>query len=93
VRLWDTTTGKPHGLPVTGHTNAVLGVAFSPDGRLLDEENQAIWGFGVPAQKLTKLDAVEHTETLTSLGRRTQRPTLKPEHLAGFKGVSATATD
>ena len=35
VRLWDVATGQPHGAPLTGHTDAVLGVAFSPDGRLL----------------------------------------------------------
>jgi WD40 repeat protein len=28
-------TGQPHGQPLTGHTDAVYGVAFSPDGRLL----------------------------------------------------------
>jgi WD40 repeat protein len=32
VRLWDAATGKPVGDPLTGHTNSVLGVAFSPDG-------------------------------------------------------------
>ena len=35
VRLWDVATGQPHGPPLTGHTDAVSGVAFSPDGRLL----------------------------------------------------------
>jgi hypothetical protein len=35
VRLWDVATGQPHGPPLTGHTNAVRGVAFSPDGALL----------------------------------------------------------
>ncbi|HEV3289253.1 MAG TPA: hypothetical protein VG123_09680, partial [Streptosporangiaceae bacterium] len=33
--LWDVATGRPHGPPLTGHTGAVFGVAFSPDGRLL----------------------------------------------------------
>ena len=35
MRLWDTVTGKPHGPPLTGHTSAVNGVAFSPDGVLV----------------------------------------------------------
>jgi WD40 repeat protein len=33
VRLWDATTGRPIGQPLTGHTDAVNSVAFSPDGR------------------------------------------------------------
>jgi WD40 repeat protein len=35
VRVWDTTTGQPHGPPLTGHTDDVYGVAFSPDGHLV----------------------------------------------------------
>ena len=31
VRLWDRRTGKPRA-PLTGHTDAVYSVAFSPDG-------------------------------------------------------------
>ena len=34
ARLWDPATGK-NLRTLTGHTNAVMGVAFSPDGRLL----------------------------------------------------------
>jgi WD40 repeat protein len=32
VRVWNADTGQPLGAPLTGHTNAVRGVAFSPDG-------------------------------------------------------------
>jgi WD40 repeat protein len=35
VRLWNPDTGQPIGEPLTGHTGAVLGVTFSPDGHLL----------------------------------------------------------
>ena len=35
VRLWDPDTGQPLGAPLTGHTDAVLSVAFSPDGHRL----------------------------------------------------------
>jgi WD40 repeat protein len=34
IVLWNAATGRP-GLALTGHTNAVLSVAFSPDGKLL----------------------------------------------------------
>jgi hypothetical protein len=43
----------------------------------------------VPAHKLTKLDAVEHVETMIGLGKAYAKANLKPEHLAGFKGVRA----
>ena len=32
MRLWDAATGQPVGQPLTGHTDAVYSVAFSPDG-------------------------------------------------------------
>ena len=33
VRLWDADTGQPVGQPLTGHTDPVRSVAFSPDGK------------------------------------------------------------
>jgi hypothetical protein len=35
VQLWDVATRQPHGEPLIAHTNAVNGVAFSPDGQLM----------------------------------------------------------
>ena len=35
IRLWDVATRQPLGAPLTGHTNWVNSVAFSPDGKLL----------------------------------------------------------
>jgi hypothetical protein len=76
----------PGGLPNKLFTYARYNIKFD------DEEIKQYGVSDVPAQKLTKLDAVEHVETLISLGRAYAEANLKPEHLAGFKGVSATAT-
>jgi WD40 repeat protein len=35
VQLWDASTGKPIGRPLTGHTDPVDGVAFASDGRVI----------------------------------------------------------
>lgn len=35
IRLWDVSTGKEVGEPLTGHLSEVISVAFSPDGKLL----------------------------------------------------------
>ena len=47
VRLWDTTSQKPHGPPLQGHTDVVKGAVFSPDGRLLatasDDQSARLW--------------------------------------------------
>ena len=54
----------------------------------LDDESINQYGvFDVPAHQLTKLDAVKHVETLIRLGKAYAKAELKPEHLAGFKGV------
>ncbi|MEO3784101.1 DNA-directed RNA polymerase subunit alpha C-terminal domain-containing protein [Actinocorallia sp. B10E7] len=47
ARLWDTVTGEPVGVPLTGHTDKVWGVAFHPDGHLLatasSDDSARLW--------------------------------------------------
>ncbi len=35
IRLWDVASGKPIGQPLTGHSDIVYSVRFSPDGKML----------------------------------------------------------
>ena len=55
--------------------------------KLEDEEIKQYGVLDVPARELTKLDAVEHVETMIELGKAYAKANLKPEHLAGFKGI------
>jgi WD40 repeat protein len=60
--LWNADTGQPIGAPLTGHTDAVLGVAFSPDGHRLasasDDETIRWWpAVAGPADLCSRLTA------------------------------------
>ena len=35
MRIWDAGTGQPLDQPLTGHTDRVESVAFSPDGNII----------------------------------------------------------
>jgi hypothetical protein len=71
----------PGGLPGKLFTYARYNI------ELRDEEITQYGTCDVPAHELTKLDAVEHIETLINLGKAYAKINLKPEHLEGFKGV------
>ena len=47
VRVWDADTGQPIGPPLTGHTDSVSSVAFSPDGNRIvsgsDDNTVRVW--------------------------------------------------
>jgi WD40 repeat protein len=49
VRFWEAGTGQPIGAPLTGHTDRVTSVAFSPDGRIVSgsfDKTVRIWDAG-----------------------------------------------
>ena len=43
IRLWDPATGQPVGTPLTGHTEKITAVAFSPDSAKLATGSVRLW--------------------------------------------------
>ncbi|MGV9778091.1 WD40 repeat domain-containing protein [Streptosporangium sp. NPDC003464] len=56
VRLWDMATRRQLGTPLTGHTDQVSSVAFSPDGTTLAtgsaDHTVRLWDVGIPSDLL-----------------------------------------
>ena len=69
VRLWNADTGQPLGAPLTGHTGAVFGVAFSPDGHRLASASDDRHGVAVERRHRPTLGAplTGHTVPVTGV--------------------------
>ena len=69
VRLWDAATGQPVGQPLTGHTDTVISVAFSPDGTpdRLRQRRQDGAGVGRRHRPTVGQPLTGHTDTVRSV--------------------------
>jgi WD40 repeat protein len=76
VRVWNVDTGQPVGSPLTGHTNYVRTLAFSPDGHRLatggDDATVRIWNLdtGQEVGRPTAVHTVVERVTFSADGRR-----------------------
>ncbi|MEV4364629.1 hypothetical protein AB0J87_60365, partial [Nonomuraea sp. NPDC049625] len=62
VRLWDARTGRPIGNPLTGHTDSVEVVVFSPDSTRLYSADLSgrvhVWNIQLPSDLLSAVCAI-----------------------------------
>ena len=77
VRVWDADTGQPVGEPLTGHTGAVVGVAFSPDGRRVGHRRSTTrrCGCGTPTPATRRRAADRPHRTGARCGVQSRRRT------------------
>jgi WD40 repeat protein len=72
IRLWDTVTWRPIGIPLTGNPNGVNSLAFSPDGALLASAGgESPWSGFLLADTISTNNAVQLWDVgAASLARR-----------------------
>jgi WD40 repeat protein len=69
ILLWDPTTGKQLGPPLTGHRRPVVALAFRPDGKLLasGSEDKSVVLWDVETRQQVGPQLVRHNDTVRAL--------------------------
>ena len=69
MRVWDAESGRPVGQPLAGHTDAVVSVVFSPDGKQIatasNDDSVRVWDAATGRPVGDPLTG--HTDTVTSV--------------------------
>ena len=96
LRLWNVTTGRPIGSPLTSTAGRVWSVAFSPDGKTLatgDDDGMArLWDVATGRPIGSSLDGGPHSSTIFSVAFSPDGKTLATGALDGTLRLWDVAT-